>query len=653
MRRGRRRPAGLLLLAVLGLLLGGAWLLPAVPASAASTTAAPSGFVTVNGDLASRFAESYVLNQDGSVDITQNITWQFPSGQARHGIDRNVQVRAGYQNREDEYRYYELSGVSVTSPTGAPTDISVTDFGAYKRIRVGSPSQTVAGSQQYVVKFRLAHYVNDIGDGTAEFYWNTIAASNSDTYRNVTASLTGPVPSTKVACFYGPRGSTDTCQATAGAVARFAAPDAQPGQGVSVLASYPRTAFGDLTPDLRKGSVGTTDQAVLSPRTARLVQQLSIGLGVLFPLLAAAGMGALVWQRGRDEMYAGLTPGLTPAADQADLPVVRTTRAPLAAVQFNPPPGVQPGMVGTVIDETANVVDVTGTLIDLAVRGYLTLEKTTTSGFFSKDDWVLRRTAAAPAGPALAGYEQQLLDGVFASGDEVTLSSLKNSFASTLKAVQDSMYDEVVARGWFRRSPQSQRSGWAGLGMMMVVGGVLVVSFLTVQLSKMLGGAVSELAVWPVGVGIALAGLIVWRLGARMAARTAQGTAVLVQSRGFQDYLKTAEASQIRWEEAQDLFSRYLPYAIVFGVADRWASVFQDVADAAAAAGHDIAAPTWWVGGWGPSWGFTGLASGMDDFSTTAAGTFVSTPGSSGDSGFSSGGGFSGGGGGGSSGGSW
>ena len=113
----------------------------------------------------------------------------------------------------------------------------------------------------------------------------------------------------------------------------------------------------------------------------------------------------------------------------------------------------------------------------------------------------------------------------------------------------------------------------------------------------------------------------------------------------------TAEASQIRWEEAQDVFSRYLPYAIVFGVASQWASTFQQVAEAAAAAGHPLVMPTWYLGGDYGSFG--GIADGMDSFASTAGSTFTSTPGSSGGSGFSSGGGFSGGGGGGGGGGSW
>ena len=34
------------------------------------------------------------------------------------------------------------------------------------------------------------------------------------------------------------------------------------------------------------------------------------------------------------------------------------------------------------------------------------------------------------------------------------------------------------------------------------------------------------------------------------------------------------EAEQLRFEERADVFSRYLPYAVVFGETDRWAHAF-------------------------------------------------------------------------------
>lgn len=616
---------------------------PASPGLASPGLATPVS----TADKATSFHVEYVLGRDGSVSVTENISWEFPSGGNRHGIERLIKARGGYQDREDVYREYEMTDVSAMSPSGAPDQVSVSEFGAFNRIRVGSPDETVHGVQRYVVKYRLANYVNGFTDH-AEFYFNLIDPSNENVYENVSATVTGPAPIDRAECFNGELGSTSRCEGTPGATATFSAPDAGPGQGVSILASLPRTAFDALAPDLREGGV-SEDGSVVTTATARALGALGIGAGVTLPLLAAGVMGTLVYTRGRDEQYAGLTPGLTPGTDQSGH--VMRGQAPTVAVQFTPPEGVQPGMLGTVIDESANTVDVAATVVDLAVRGFLTMGETE-SGMFGKGDWRLIRAAPAPDSP-LHPYEAKLLEGIFVLGDSVLLSDLKNHFSGTLGSVQSAMYAEAVQRGWFRESPERQRRVWTGFGKLLVVGGVASVVWLGGGFSALFQG--SGMPVPPgavLGVGVALAGGILWFMGRKMAARTADGSAVLAQSKGFRQYLVTAEANQIRWEEAEEIFSRYLPYAIVFGVAEKWASTFEQVARAAQAAGHSMVMPTWYIGD-GSLGGFTGLASGMDSFATMAGGTFTSTPGSSGSSGFSSGGGFSGGGGGGSSGGSW
>jgi len=356
----------------------------------------------------------------------------------------------------------------------------------------------------------------------------------------------------------------------------------------------------------------------------------------------------LVHKRGRDEWYAGLTPGLTPGhGEQAE---VRRAGTPTPVVQFHPPEGVQPGLVGVIQDESADVVDVSATIVDLAVRGFLRIEEKKKSGFFGRDDWELTwLTPPANAKPLLP-YENSLLDGLFRRGSPIRLSQLKNHFKPTLDLVQRRMYSEVVDRGWFRRSPESVRQMWQGLGMTLVVFGVLGLFFGGGPASYFLNNTGLPFQPWFILCGgLIIAGIITVILGRRMAHRTADGSAVLAQALGFRQYMETAEANQIKWEEAEQIFSRFLPYAIVFGIADKWAETFEEVARAAAAAGHTVTMPTWYVG----SGSFGQMASSMDSFNTVAAGTFASTPGSSGGSGFSSGGGFSGGGGGGSSGGSW
>ena len=60
-------------------------------------------------------------------------------------------------------------------------------------------------------------------------------------------------------------------------------------------------------------------------------------------------------------------------------------------VEYRPPDDLRPAQVGVLIDETADPLDVTASIVDLAVRGYLTIEEIPDKGLFSKADWKLTR----------------------------------------------------------------------------------------------------------------------------------------------------------------------------------------------------------------------------------------------------------------------
>ena len=650
---------------MLGILVAVALLLVA-PAGAAQAA---------GGEAMQSFAAAYDVQADGSMKVTETITWRFPAGQQRHGIVRNIVVRMGYNNEENRYRYYDLTDVAVSSPSGAPDAFSVNDYGAAKQIRIGSASEYTSGTQVYKVSYTLHNVLNPItADGkpatgtapadTVELNYNVFGANELTERDRASVTVNAPAAATTVLCYSGPSGSTTQCSGSAGDPSRFSAGPLASGDAMTVIASYPASAFGDVHADVRTGGAGSTVGSEAAPAVNAAAW---IG-GIGAPVLALAVMGMLVWTRGRDERYAELTPGLSPVPSPAGGPngpgatsatgATGTTGAPATvrggsptvAVQFQPPKGVQPGMVGTIIDETANPIDVSATVIDLAVRGFLRIEENEGGGMFSRTDWTLTRLDP-PAGERLLPYERSLLDGIFSTrGDVVQLSELKNTFASTLKSIQRQMYQEVVTRGWFRSSPQTQRGVWQGLGVVIAVLGGLLLFYGRPAISAILGGGFSGGVA--LGIGLVLAGAIVWVLGGRMAAKTAEGSAVLAQSLGFKEYLTTAEAGQIAFEEASNVFSRYLPYAVVFGVADRWARTFAEVARAAEVANQPLLMPTWYVWSGNAFPDFTSIAAGVESFSTTSTGTFTSTPGSSGSSGFG-GGGFSGGGGGGSSSGSW
>jgi uncharacterized membrane protein YgcG len=617
----------------------------------------PAGLASaVGGEGMRSFDVVYDLQPDGSVKVKETVQWQFPSGEQRHGIFRNIVVRMGVDNQPNAYRVYDLTDVAVSSPTGAPDQFRVSQNGASDEVRIGSADKWTSGTQTYVLTYTLHHVLNPIADNdTVEFHYNVFGTNELTERDKVSVTVNAPAGSTDVLCFQGPGGSHTPCRAQTGDPTTFGADNLASGDAMTVIAQYPASAFDNPQPDIRQGDAGAGAGHDAAPAT----NAAAFAAGIGAPLIAAAVMGTLVWTRGRDEHYVGVTPGLTPAQPGAPtpptgspMPVAATRRGgrQTVAVQFQPPQGVQPGLVGTVIDETANPIDVSATVIDLAVRGYLRIEENPGTGLFARTDWTMTRLEK-PSGQRLLPYEAKLLADLFSDGDVVALSDLKNHFSGTLKSVQNLMYEQVVQRGWFRQSPQRQRGAYRTVGTAIGAAGAIALFWGHDALQSLLGADIE--GVMALGAGLVLAGVITVVLGSRMAHKTAAGSAVHAQSLGFKEYLLTAEAGQIEFEEASNIFSRYLPYAVVFGVADRWAKTFADVAKAAEAAGQTLVMPTWYVWSGNAFPDFGSIANGVDNFSTTSTGTFTSTPGSSGSSGFSGGGGFSGSGGGGASSGSW
>ena len=143
---------------------------------------------------------------------------------------------------------------------------------------------------------------------------------------------------------------------------------------------------------------------------------------------------------------------------------------------------------------------------------------------------------------------------------------------------------------------------------------------------------------------------MVIRYKLRRGQRTADGRAVTDQVEGFKTYLATAEADQLRFEEGEDIFSRYLPWAIAFELADRWAKVCGDLV---AMGRLPNAMPYWYVGNYNlAAFNTAFLTSSLTNAATPAPSSGSSGTGFGGGSSFG-GGGFSGGGGGGGGGGSW
>lgn len=307
---------------------------------------------------------------------------------------------------------------------------------------------------------------------------------------------------------------------------------------------------------------------------------------LVLPVGVAGLFGWWDRRRRRDVRWTDVTPGELPITSDPQTAAISAADANRVTVRFTPPDGMTPGMAGTVIDGSADRRDVAATIIDLAVRGYAVLHTerpSSTRGTAAKVRWRLTRTDkdAGSDGPALERHEQIILDGIPRRAPGVLVTELPPALIS---GTQEALREDAVAHGWFvpHRFLTPRRAA-LGLGTLAAI----ALGYAAVNTSPL------ALAL-AIGCAVGAAGLALLRTAP---SRTAAGTATRLQARGFEHYLATAEARQIRLEEAQDLFSRFLPWAIAFGVADRWAKAFAEAATAGHLDGLDVSFELDWLDG--------------------------------------------------------
>jgi uncharacterized membrane protein len=147
-----------------------------------------------------------------------------------------------------------------------------------------------------------------------------------------------------------------------------------------------------------------------------------------------------------------------------------------------------------------------------------------------------------------------------------------------------------------------------------------------------------------IGAPLVSVGLLQAGMSPMMPRRTAKGSEALRRVLGFRLFIDTAEKDRAKFAEQANIFSEYLPYAVVFGCVEKWARVFREIDTQAQVQG-------WYAGSHpGATFAAADFSRSLETFSSSVSNVIASTPGSSGSSGF---GGSSGGGGGGGGGGSW
>lgn len=375
------------------------------------------------------------------------------------------------------------------------------------------------------------------------------------------------------------------------------------------------------------------------------------------------------------------------------LPQSRLTTVP----QYTPPKNLRPAVAEIVVKETLTPKGMAATIVDLAVRGYLTIEETkiswlnssttggclliiviigilfiafnsvfsistAVSGMFTSV-WttimagllILKIVLRLGIAPSLASnylvrqnkpfdtkhtdtYEREYFDLLTGGKDFFTTDELRRStdkqLHQNIQKLKDSIYSHAhVSTKAFVADPLLEKYKWI-TWMVLLFLGIFIVS------------SVSGIWNQPVvltGV-IVCAGLGLWAFVRFETRLNREGMVLKDEWLGFKMFLETAEKGE-HMRATPDMFPKYLPYAMIFGVEKKWAKAFEGV---------NFPNQTWYVGGGVHSGGgssFSSSGSGFSGFSASFSSSFASAFASSAGGGSSGGGGGAGGGGGGGGGG--
>ena len=535
------------------------------------------------------FSDTMSVHEDGSAAVHERITLAFDG--EWHGIHRFIPIEYPGARGTNYTLFLRVTG--VTDSSGGKLKYESSTANGFRDLKIFIPD-AVDATRTVEIDYTVRNGTRFFEDHD-EFYWN----------------LTGndwPVPIDHASALVSfPSAAAGSLRAQAftgayGAAERDATAEVR-GAEASFETNNPLPMRGGMTIDIFIPN-GILKEPGAFTRFMWFVGSNPI---VFLPFWTFAVMFTLWWYKGRDP-----DPGLS------------------VAPMYEPPAGMTPAEAGTLLEDKVHPRDITCTLVDLAVRGFVKIEEVDDKGLvFHHKDYVFHLLKPRDQWGRLVPHERVMLENVFAGGEVTRLSSLKNRFYRALPAIQEDIKSALKTKGMYLLDPDSA-NGYSIAAIVLMVAPFAVVYFA--------GYNIFSSFVLLIGCGI-ISAIIWWLFARQMTAKTVQGGRTRVAVLGFQEFMNRVDADRLK-RMPPDTFEKYLPYAMALGVEHHWAQAF---------AGIVQNPPNWYVSPNGGV-GFNPIffSSSMHSMATDMHQVFVSAPRASstgsGWSGGGGGGGFSGGG---------
>ena len=546
------------------------------------------------------FFVEITVNKDSSLIIKESILYDFGSN-LKHGIYRDIPIKD-----------IKIKVLKVVDEFDNPYPFKVSKESGYLKIKIGDPNKVIKGQHTYNIFYRVSGGLRFFQDHD-ELYWNVtgneweVPIEKSEALIHLPEKI--PQENLKFDCFTGPFGSKEKdCSFRLdenGDIYFQSNRSFNSKEGLTIVLGWP------------KGLV--KEPGILQ----RFFWNLEIFWPFFIPIFVFIYLFKEWLEKGKD-------------------PKIKKT----IIAQYEPPDNLRPAEVSLIMKQKVQPRDISATLIDLAVRGYIKIRevKIKKLGIFESNDYeLISLRDFNNFKEDLREYERELLRRIFipksereilssVSGQQtILLSSLENKFYQHFSKIMKEVYLGISHFKYFTSDPQKVAKKWLTTGM-----AIILISFILLIL---------HFSGFILFISLLVSGILLCIFSPFMPKRTEKGAEAYWYILGFKEYINTAEKYRARFYEKENIFEKYLPYAIIFGLVDKWAKAFEGIYKNP---------PSWYEGDFGPQFTTLVFINSIDRSLSSVNRAFVSQPGGGvrGVSGFG-GGGFAGGGGGGGGGGSW
>ena len=525
--------------------------------------------------------------ENGTMVVTEHIGLVFIGDW--HGIHRTIPVEYPGPHGSNYTLFLKVS--SVTDESGAALKYESSVKGGFRDLKIYIPGASDT-TKEVQISYEVANGIRYFNDYD-ELYWNVtgndwpVPIDYAGGFVLFPAHAAGQL---RAQGFTGVYGSHDTEVSSK-----------VEGNQVNIETTNPLPMRGGLTIDVYIPK-GILKEPSLFTKVGWYVKSNPI---VFLPLVAFAVMFTMWWYKGRDP-----DPGLS------------------VAPMYSAPKDMSPAETGSLVDDSVDPRDITSTLVDLAVRGYIHIEeKTQKVLLFSNTDYSFRLVKPRAQWTDLRAHERGMLENMFSGGSDVIhLSDLKNRFYIALPGIKRNILSELKQKGMYLVDPDSANA-FRILAVLLIAAPFVV--------AQVMGWAQFFLAPGVAVVCIVAAVVIVLVFGSLMTAKTLKGVRTVVEIKGFREFMNRVEAERLK-TMPPDTFEKFLPYAMALGVEKHWAHAFQGIVQNP---------PTWYTGSQPGYFSPIFFMNSMQGMTSSTYEAFTAAPRArSSGSGFSSGGGFSGGG---------